>query len=53
MVVYKAKNLYPALINGAPPGTNFDVSKSDWFNGQTFAGWFFEVLLPQVKGTVM
>ena len=50
MVVYKAKNLYPAWINGAPPGTKFDVTKSGWFDGQTFARWFFEVLLPQLKG---
>ena len=50
MVVYKAKNLYPAWINGAPPGTKFGVTKSGWFEGQTFARWFFEVLLPQLKG---
>ena len=41
MVVYKAKNLYPAWINGVPPGTKFDVMKSGWFDGQTFTRWFF------------
>ena len=49
MVVYKAKNLYPAWINGAPQGTKFDVTKSGWFDGQTFARCFLEVLLPQRK----
>ena len=49
MVVYKAKKLDPAWINGAPHGQSFDVSKSGWFDGQTFARCFFEVLLPQLR----
>ena len=50
MVVYKAKSLYAAWINGALPEAKFDVRKSGWFDGQTFARWFFEVLLSQLKG---
>ena len=50
MVVYKAKNVYPAWIKGAALGTRFDVTKSGWFDASTFSRWFFEILLPQLSG---
>ena len=40
LAVYKAKNVYPAWIKGAPFGTRFDATKSGWF----------EILLPQLSG---
>ena len=50
MVVYKAKNVYPAWIKGAPLVTRFDATKSGWFDASTFSRWFFEILLPQLSG---
>ena len=49
MVVYKAKNVYPAWIKGAALGTRFDVTKSGWFDASTFSRWFFEILVPQLS----
>ena len=50
MVVYKAKNVYPAWIKGVPLGTRFDTTKSGWFDASTFSRWFFEILISQLSG---
>lgn len=48
-VIYKAENLYPTWIEGGPPGTVFNRSKSGWFDERSFEDWFEKLALPYLK----
>jgi len=43
MVVYKAENLYNEWTTGGPENAVYSISKSGWFDMETFEQWFFEV----------
>lgn len=46
MVVYKSRNVYEAWTKGGPDGSVYDCSDSGWFDGRTFAIWYFSVFVP-------
>ncbi|XP_055704459.1 uncharacterized protein LOC129802558 [Phlebotomus papatasi] len=45
-VVYKADNLYPEWVKGAPPSTRFNRTKSGWIDTASFEDWFEFTMLP-------
>ncbi|KAJ4433576.1 hypothetical protein ANN_15885, partial [Periplaneta americana] len=48
-VVYRSEQLYHTWIEGGPPGTRLNCSKSGWFEGQIFEDWFFTTVLPYCR----
>lgn len=48
-VVYKADNVYPEWVQGAPPSTRFNRSKSGWFDTKSFEDWFEFTMLPVIR----
>lgn len=52
MVVYKASNLYEEWMQNGQSNACYAVTKSGWFDMETFEQWFFEVFLPHVKDIV-
>lgn len=48
-VVFKSKNLYPEWLEGGPPGTHFNRSKSGWFDHDIFEDWFEKIALPYLR----
>lgn len=50
-VVYKAERLYDRWIEGGPPKTIYNRTKSGWFDSGTFEDWFVRVVLPWAQKT--
>ncbi|XP_013188729.2 uncharacterized protein LOC106133519 [Amyelois transitella] len=50
-VVYKATNLYSEWINGGPPGTRYNCTKSGWFDSVMFENYFETIILPWATET--
>lgn len=48
-VVYKGKHLYENWCTGGPAGAHYSVSKSGWFDNQTFEQWFERIFLPFIQ----
>lgn len=48
-VVYKAKHRYEEWEENGPPGTRFSISKSGWFEAQTFMEWFRQIAVPYLR----
>ena len=48
-VTYKALNVYPTWVEGGPPGTRFNRSKSGWFDARIFEDWFEFLMLPILR----
>lgn len=48
-VVYKSRHLYDLWTEGGPPQTRYNRTDSGWFDGTTFADWFFKTVLPYAK----
>lgn len=48
-VTYKADGLYQCWMEGGPPGTRYNRSKSGWFDSCIFEDWFEFLLLPMLK----
>ena len=48
-VVYKGKRLQDRWTEGGPHGCRYNVSKSGWFDADTFYDWFKTLLLPFCK----
>nr|XP_039254787.1 jerky protein homolog-like [Styela clava]XP_039269740.1 jerky protein homolog-like [Styela clava] len=48
-VVYKAENLWSTWVEGGPPGTLYNRSRSGWFDGFSFQDWFNRMVLPRLK----
>jgi hypothetical protein len=49
--VNKAKNMYPAWMQGGPPNTRYGYSASDSFEECSFKfqHWFFSLTLPRLR----
>lgn len=50
-VVYKAERLYDRWVEGGPPKTIYNRTKSGWFDSGTFEDWFKKVVLPWAQKT--
>lgn len=48
-VVYKAEHLWQSWIDGGPPHTRYNRSKSGWFDSVIFNDWFVNLFVPYVK----
>ena len=48
-VVYKSEHLWSTWTEGAPPGTRFNRTRSDWFDACCFSDWFESLFLPHAK----
>ncbi|KAJ8929767.1 hypothetical protein NQ314_017504 [Rhamnusium bicolor] len=48
-VVYKAENIWMTWMDGGPPHTRYNRSKSDWFDSVIFADWFCNLFVPHIK----
>lgn len=44
-VTYKTEGLYQEWMEGGPPGTRYNRSKSDWFDARIFEDWYQFLLL--------
>ncbi|CAF4896005.1 unnamed protein product [Pieris macdunnoughi] len=51
-IVYKATNLYSEWVNGGPPDTRYNCSKSGWFDSAIFENYFETIILTWAKETV-
>ena len=49
MFCYKAQNLYEGWTRGGPSGAVYAVTKSGWFEMNTFKTWFVDVFLATVR----
>ena len=47
--VYKAKNMYPAWMEGGPLNARYGYSDSGWFEERSFEDWFFQLALPILR----
>ena len=47
--VYKAKNMYPAWMQGGPPNARYGYSDLGWFEERSFEDWFFSLALPRLR----
>nr|XP_049694742.1 uncharacterized protein LOC126054213 [Helicoverpa armigera] len=50
-VVYKATNLYSEWINGGPPETRYNCTKSGWFDSAMFEDYFETIIISWAKET--
>lgn len=48
-VVYKSINLYSEWVDGGPPSTRFNCTKSGWFDSACFDDYFKTIILPWAK----
>lgn len=48
-IVYKSTYLYGPWRNGAPKGTQFNCSKSGWFDTKCFEDWIITFVIPYLK----
>ena len=47
-VVYKAEHLWSTWMEGGPPNTRYNRTRSGWFDLVTFTDWFEKILVPAV-----
>lgn len=48
-VVYRAEHLWSSWCLGGPKGTRYNVTKSGWFDANSFEDWFIKCVLPWAK----
>lgn len=48
-VVYKAEKIWLTWMEGGPPNTRYNRSKSGWFDATIFTDWFLNLFVPYVK----
>uniref|UniRef100_A0A1Y1KZ51 DDE-1 domain-containing protein n=2 Tax=Photinus pyralis TaxID=7054 RepID=A0A1Y1KZ51_PHOPY len=48
-VVYKAERMYSSWIEGGPPNTIYNRTKSGWFDAGTFVDYFNKVVIPWAR----
>lgn len=48
-VVYKSLNLYSEWLEGGPPGTRYNCSKSGWFDTASFEDYFKTIIVEWAK----
>lgn len=48
-VVYKSENIWSTWMEGGPPNTRYNRSKSGWFDSTIFSDWFCKLFVPAVR----
>lgn len=48
-VNYRAEKLWDTWMQGGPPNTRYNRTKSGWFDGCIFEDWFFTTMMPIFK----
>ena len=48
-VVYKAEHIWSTWMEGGPPNTRYNRSKSGWFDSVVYTDWFCKLFAPTVR----